>query len=83
MDAGVDFNLALIQYGLDFLAKRGYTKLHTPFFMKREVMAKTAQLEQFDEELYKVVEKENKDSSITNLPSSDGSSIPSKVLNHL
>lgn len=26
----------------------------TPFFMKRDVMSKTAQLEQFDEELYKV-----------------------------
>ncbi|TPX37975.1 serine---tRNA ligase [Synchytrium microbalum] len=55
---GVDFNLALMQYGLDFLEERGYTKLWTPFFMKRETMAKTAQLEQFDEELYKVVERE-------------------------
>jgi seryl-tRNA synthetase len=27
----------------------------TPFFLRREVMAKTAQLSQFDEELYKVV----------------------------
>ena len=51
---GVDLNFALVQYGLDFLRKRGYNKLMTPFFMKREVMAKTAQLEQFDEELYKV-----------------------------
>eukprot|EP00158_Paraphelidium_tribonemae_P003768 Partr_v1_DN26357_c0_g1_i1_m43182 putative seryl-trna synthetase len=51
---GVDLNYALIQYGLDFLRKRGYTKLMTPFFMKREVMARTAQLSQFDEELYKV-----------------------------
>lgn len=58
-DAGVDFNLALITYGLNFLSSRGYTKLWTPFFMKKEVMAKTAQLEQFDEELYKVVEKES------------------------
>jgi seryl-tRNA synthetase len=51
---GVDLNLALINYGLEFLAKRGYMKIQTPFFMKRDVMAKTAQLEQFDEELYKV-----------------------------
>lgn len=54
LDDGVDLNLALIQYGLDFLKKKGYTKIQTPFFMRREVMAKTAQLEQFDEELYKV-----------------------------
>ncbi|RHZ68369.1 hypothetical protein Glove_295g32 [Diversispora epigaea] len=51
---GVDFNMALIQYGLSFLKKREYKKLQTPFFMRKEYMAKTAQLEQFDEELYKV-----------------------------
>ncbi|CDH57328.1 seryl-trna synthetase [Lichtheimia corymbifera JMRC:FSU:9682] len=52
---GVDLNLAMINYGLSFLARRGYKKLMTPFFMKKDVMAKTAQLSQFDEELYKVV----------------------------
>jgi seryl-tRNA synthetase len=41
-------------YGLQFLTKRNYKKLQTPFMMKKDVMAKTAQLEQFDEELYKV-----------------------------
>ncbi|KAJ3020023.1 Cytosolic seryl-tRNA synthetase [Thoreauomyces humboldtii] len=51
---GVDLNLALIHYGLDFLEARGYTKLWTPFFMKKELMAKTAQLEEFDEALYKL-----------------------------
>ncbi|RKP01781.1 hypothetical protein CXG81DRAFT_11574 [Caulochytrium protostelioides] len=51
---GVDFNLALIRYGLDFLANRQYKKIWTPFMMKREIMAKTAQLEEFDEALYKV-----------------------------
>ncbi len=30
------------------------TELQPPFFMNKEVMAETAQLEQFDEELYKV-----------------------------
>ncbi|KAI8920729.1 hypothetical protein BC831DRAFT_477301 [Entophlyctis helioformis] len=51
---GVDLNMALMHYGLDFLEARGYTKLWTPFFMKKEIMAKTAQLEEFDEALYKV-----------------------------
>ncbi|KAI8389397.1 seryl-tRNA synthetase [Blakeslea trispora] len=51
---GVDLNLALISYGLNFLARYGYKKLQTPFFMNKEMMAKTAQLSQFDEELYKV-----------------------------
>ncbi|KAF8647341.1 hypothetical protein AX16_006803 [Volvariella volvacea WC 439] len=52
---GIDLNQALISYGLDFLRKKGYKKIQPPFFMNKEQMAKTAQLEQFDEELYKVV----------------------------
>ncbi|PWN23116.1 serine-tRNA ligase [Microstroma glucosiphilum] len=51
---GVDLNQALINYGLDFLKKKSYTKIMTPFMMRKDVMSKTAQLDQFDEELYKV-----------------------------
>ncbi|KAF5740069.1 Seryl-tRNA synthetase / serine--tRNA ligase isoform 1 [Tripterygium wilfordii] len=51
---GVRLNQALINFGLDFLEKRGYTALQTPFFMRKDTMAKCAQLAQFDEELYKV-----------------------------
>ncbi|KAJ3250963.1 Cytosolic seryl-tRNA synthetase [Chytriomyces hyalinus] len=53
-DAGLELNLALVQYGLDFLADREFTKLSTPYFMKKEYMAKTAQLDEFDEALYTV-----------------------------
>ena len=53
---GVLLNQALINYGLHFLYGKGYDPIQPPFFMKAEYMAKTAQLEQFDEELYKVVE---------------------------
>lgn len=51
-------NQALINFGLKFLKDRdlGYTALQPPFFMRKEVMAKCAQLKEFDEELYKVVE---------------------------
>lgn len=52
---GVDLNQAMISYGLDFLRSRGYKKIQPPFFMNKDQMAKTAQLEQFDEELYKVI----------------------------
>ncbi|KAI0218898.1 Cytosolic seryl-tRNA synthetase, partial [Massospora cicadina] len=52
---GVDLNLALITYGLNFLRTRNYKKIQTPYFMKKDMMARTAQLSQFDEELYKVV----------------------------
>lgn len=51
---GVDLNQALISYGLDFLRRKAYKRIQPPFMMNKDVMAKTAQLEQFDEELYKV-----------------------------
>lgn len=57
---GLFLNLALINYGLEFLWCKGYTPNQPPHFMTRELMAKTAQLEQFDEELYKVTESEDK-----------------------
>ncbi|KAL8790873.1 MAG: hypothetical protein Q9195_006145 [Heterodermia aff. obscurata] len=53
---GVFLNLALINYGLEFLWRNGYTPNQPPQFMLRRYMAKTAQLEQFDEELYKVTD---------------------------
>lgn len=51
---GVLLNQALINYGLSFLMKKSYTALQPPYFMRKEVMADTAQLEEFDEALYKV-----------------------------
>jgi seryl-tRNA synthetase len=52
--AGVDLNEALRLYALSFATQRGFTKIAPPLFMSKEYMAKTAQLEQFDEELYGV-----------------------------
>jgi len=49
-------NLALVSFGLDFLEKRGFQAMYTPFMMLKSVMAETAQLSQFDEELYHVGE---------------------------
>ncbi|KAG5639750.1 hypothetical protein H0H81_000030 [Sphagnurus paluster] len=48
---GIDLNQALISYGLDYLRSKGYKKIQPPFFMNKDQMAKTAQLDQFDEEL--------------------------------
>jgi len=50
----VRLNYALQMYGLDFLRKYEYTEVYPPFFMKQDVMAKTAQLSDFDEALYHV-----------------------------
>jgi len=52
--AGARLNMALIQFALDFLESRNYEAILTPFFMRKDIMAKCAQLSQFDEELYKV-----------------------------
>lgn len=53
-DIGLRLNQALISYGLDFLRERKYTLLQTPFLMRKEMMAKCAQLDDFDEQLYRV-----------------------------
>jgi seryl-tRNA synthetase len=58
---GLFLNLALINYGLEFLHNKGYKPNQPPYFMLREAMAKTAQLEQFDEELYKVTDDGTKE----------------------
>jgi seryl-tRNA synthetase len=44
--------------------------LHTPFFMNKEVMAKTAQLSDFDEQLYKVTGHEGDEKYAVSRPSS-------------
>jgi seryl-tRNA synthetase len=45
---------ALINHAMTMLYMKGYQPLYTPFFMRKEVMQEVAQLQQFDEELYKV-----------------------------
>uniref|UniRef100_A0A7S1QH77 serine--tRNA ligase n=1 Tax=Alexandrium catenella TaxID=2925 RepID=A0A7S1QH77_ALECA len=53
---GVLLNQALINYGLAFLSMRGCTPLQPPFMMKKDLMAKTAELADYDDVLYKVAE---------------------------
>lgn len=51
---GVLLNNALINYGITFLNKRGYDLVQPPFFLRKEIMAETCQLSDFDDQLYKV-----------------------------
>ena len=53
-DVGVLLNQAFINYGIAFLRQRDYCVVQPPYMMRKSVMAGVAQLEQFDEELYKV-----------------------------
>ena len=54
---GVLLNQALIQAALHHGYGRGCQPVMTPFFMRQDIMGECAQLEQFDEELYKVTGK--------------------------
>lgn len=45
---------ALKNYAIDFLVNKQYEFIQTPVMMKKEVMALTSQLSDFDDQLYKV-----------------------------
>mmetsp|Transcript_9084 Transcript_9084/g.26116 ORF Transcript_9084/g.26116 Transcript_9084/m.26116 type:complete len:304 (+) Transcript_9084:93-1004(+) len=57
--AGVMLNMALINYGVQFLIKKGYLPLYPPFFMKKDVMNETAELKDFEETLYRIPGKQS------------------------
>lgn len=61
-NAGVLLNQAIINYGIAFLRARDYNVVQPPFFMNKDVMAGIAQLEDFDEQLYKVSGKTDDES---------------------
>lgn len=46
--------MALSRYAIDFLEDNNYTLIQTPVMMRKEIMGRTAQLSDFDEQLYKV-----------------------------
>jgi seryl-tRNA synthetase len=52
--SGVLLKMALEHYAMNYLARSGYEPTYAPFFMTQSIMSEVAQLEQFDEELYKV-----------------------------
>jgi len=54
--ASVLLNMALVNYGLAFLIKKGFTPMQPPFFMKKDIMKDTAELADFDDQLYKISE---------------------------
>lgn len=51
---------ALMSYASAFLMSRQYKMLKPPFFMNKDVMASVAQLDDFDEQLYKVIGEDEK-----------------------
>ncbi|KAF8819813.1 putative seryl-tRna synthetase, cytoplasmic [Cardiosporidium cionae] len=51
---GVLLNMALLQYGLNFLVRKGYIPVQPPYFMRKEIMQETAELKDFEETLYNI-----------------------------
>ncbi|MFX1338575.1 MAG: serine--tRNA ligase [Promethearchaeota archaeon] len=51
-------NLALMRFALDFLQKKGYIPMWTPFFIKQEVIKAAAELADFEEQLYNIYDED-------------------------
>jgi len=50
----VQLNYALIRYGLDFVAKKGFQLYQPPYFLRRDVIAGAVSLTDFEEMIYKI-----------------------------
>ncbi len=53
-NTGILLNFSIIRYGLDFLSKRKYINLQTPYFMNGNLIKKCTQLNDFSEQLYEI-----------------------------
>ena len=51
---GILLNFSIIRYGLDYLSKKRYISLQTPYFMKNNLLKKCTQLSDFSEQLYSI-----------------------------
>lgn len=51
-------NQALIQFSMDLLREKGYTPMQTPYMLKHRPMEAAAELEDFEEQLYKIEDQD-------------------------
>jgi seryl-tRNA synthetase len=51
-------NQALIQFSMDLLREKGFTPMQTPYMLKHKPMAAAAELEDFEEQLYKIEDED-------------------------
>lgn len=50
----VTLNMALIQFSMEFLRKKGFIPMWTPFMLQKPAMAGAAELADFESQLYKI-----------------------------
>lgn len=51
-------NQALIQFSMDLLREKDFTPMQTPYMLKHKPMAAAAELEDFEEQLYKIEDED-------------------------
>ncbi len=51
-------NQALINFAMDHIVEKGYTPMQTPYTLKHEPMEAAAELEDFEEQLYKIEDED-------------------------
>lgn len=51
-------NQALIQFSMDILREKGFTPMQTPYMLNYEAMSAAAELEDFEEQLYKIEDED-------------------------
>jgi len=51
---GAELNLSLINYSISYLKKQNFECIWCPYYIKKEIMLKVAQLEDFTDQLYKL-----------------------------
>jgi len=54
----VRLNYALIQYGLDFIAKKNYRLYQPPYFLHKNIIAGAVALSDFEDTIYKIEEED-------------------------
>lgn len=51
-------NQALIQFSMDILEEKGFTPMQTPYMLNYDAMSSAAELEDFEEQLYKIEDED-------------------------
>jgi len=51
-------NQALIQFSMDILSEKGFVPMQTPYMLNYEAMSAAAELEDFEEQLYKIEDED-------------------------
>ncbi|MFB6192665.1 MAG: serine--tRNA ligase [Candidatus Nanohaloarchaea archaeon] len=51
-------NQGLIQFAMDVIREKGYVPMQTPFMLNHEAMSSAAELEDFEEQLYKIEDED-------------------------